>query len=69
LEDGMAVKQQGTSSEVIREIATDSEDRPRYVIKKRERSRFWEVIDPAGELVCLTAYKRGAKEIVRRLVR
>lgn len=29
--------------------------------------RFWEVRAPSGELVCLTVYKRGAKEVVRRL--
>ena len=39
-----------------------------YTIRKKERSRFWEVLDPAGELVCLTVYRRGAREVVRRLV-
>jgi hypothetical protein len=34
---------------------------------KREGSRHWMVIDPQGELVCLTVYKRGAMEVVRRL--
>jgi hypothetical protein len=29
--------------------------------------RFWEVVDPDGTLVCLTAYKKGAVEVVRRL--
>lgn len=29
--------------------------------------RFWQVLDPIGELVCITVYKRGAKEVVRRL--
>jgi hypothetical protein len=33
------------------------------------RARYWEVIDPTGVLVCLTVYKRGAKEVVRRLSR
>jgi hypothetical protein len=33
------------------------------------KSRFWEVIDPWGQLVCLTVYKRGALEVVRRLCR
>lgn len=42
---------------------------PGYTIQRRERSRFWEVLDPAGELVCLTVYKRGAAEVVRRLTR
>lgn len=35
--------------------------------QKRERTRWWEVRDPAGELVCLTVYRRGAREVVRRL--
>jgi hypothetical protein len=29
--------------------------------------RWWEVRDPQGELVCVTVYKRGAVEVVRRL--
>ena len=33
----------------------------------RRRGRFWEVLDSMGELVCMTVYKRGAKEVVRRL--
>jgi hypothetical protein len=33
----------------------------------KERSRWWEVRDAAGELVCLTVYRRGAREVVRRL--
>jgi hypothetical protein len=37
---------------------------PGYTIQRKERSRFWEVLDPAGELVCLTVYKRGAVEVV-----
>lgn len=31
------------------------------------RGRFWEVRDATGDLVCLTAYKKGAVEVVRRL--
>ncbi len=46
---------------------TAAEEPPRYTIQKSTKSRFWEVIDSAGELVCLTAYRRGAKEVVRRL--
>jgi len=30
-------------------------------------NRWWEVRDPEDELVCLTVYRRGAKEVVRRL--
>ncbi len=33
----------------------------------RHRGRFWEVRDASGELVCLTVYKRGAEEVIRRL--
>jgi hypothetical protein len=36
-----------------------------WVIAKRDRD--WLVFDPAGELVCITLYKRGAMEVVRRL--
>ncbi|HYW10600.1 MAG TPA: hypothetical protein VE871_01555 [Longimicrobium sp.] len=37
----------------------------KWVIEKRHRD--WMVIDPQGELVCITVYKRGAMEVVRRL--
>lgn len=37
-----------------------------YVITKRYR--HWELVDPKGELVCITVYKCGAKEVVRRLL-
>jgi hypothetical protein len=36
-----------------------------YTIHRR--GRFWEIFDANGDLVCLTVYKRGAKEVVRRL--
>jgi hypothetical protein len=39
-----------------------------YTIIKQTKSR-WEVRDAAGELVCLTVYRRGAREVVRRLSR
>ncbi len=29
--------------------------------------RYWAVYDEAGQLVCLCVYKKGAKEVVRRL--
>jgi len=32
-------------------------------------NRFWAVRDSSGSLVCVTVYKRGAKEVVRRLGR
>jgi hypothetical protein len=41
------------------------QSQPGYTIEKRHRD--WMVIDPQGQLVCLTVYKRGAVEVVRRL--
>ena len=29
--------------------------------------RYWKVLDTDGALVCLTVYKKGAAEVVRRL--
>ncbi len=37
------------------------------LILKQKHSRWWEVRDPDDELVCLTVYRRGAREAVRRL--
>ena len=34
-----------------------------------KRKRFWHVIDSRGQLVCITVYKCGAKEVIRRLTR
>jgi hypothetical protein len=39
--------------------------RPGYTSVKHDRS--WKVLDPQGELVCLTVYRKGAEEVVRRL--
>jgi hypothetical protein len=36
-----------------------------YTIERH--GRFWKVVDAVGDLVCLTVYKRGAREVVRRL--
>ena len=47
--------------------APDAKEQPAYAIIKQDKSRWWEVRDPAGELVCLTVYRRGAREVVRRL--
>jgi hypothetical protein len=45
------------------QIAVDP--RPGYAIKKYGRN--WMVTDPAGQLVCITVYMKGALEVVRRL--
>lgn len=47
--------------------ATRAAEPAGYTIRKREKTRWWEVLDPTGELVCLTVYRRGAREVVRRL--
>lgn len=36
-------------------------------MKIEKRGRFWAVYD-ADELVCITVYKKGAQEVVRRLI-
>ena len=38
---------------------------PGYSMEKYGRN--WMVIDPAGQLVCITIYKKDALEVVRRL--
>jgi hypothetical protein len=43
--------------------------RHRYTIRRYAAyPRYWALYDPAGELIWLTVYKRGAEEVVRRLV-
>jgi hypothetical protein len=37
-----------------------------YTVQKYG-ARYFAVYDPAGELVCVTLYKKGAVEVVRRL--
>ena len=41
--------------------------KPAFTIIKQKHSRWWEVRDPDDELVCLTVYRKGAREVVRRL--
>ena len=41
---------------------------PAYKAVEREKDRWWQARDPRGELVCVTVYKRGAVEVVRRRV-
>ena len=45
----------------------NSEQQPGYKVKKYGSSRYWAVVDAAGALMCVTVYKRGAEEVVRRL--
>lgn len=33
----------------------------------QRRKRFWEVRDSHGDLVCITVYRCGAREVARRL--
>lgn len=47
--------------------ANDAKELAGYTVQKYGNSRFWAVVDAAAELVCITVYKRGALEVVRRL--
>jgi hypothetical protein len=40
---------------------------PGYRVARYGNSRYWAVADAAGALVCVTVYRRGAEEVVRRL--
>ena len=33
----------------------------------KKYGRYWKVVDADGALVCITVYKRGTLEVVRRL--
>ena len=33
----------------------------------RYGARYWAVLAPTGELVCVTLYRKGAAEVARRL--
>ena len=33
----------------------------------KKHGRYWKVLDAEGALICMTVYKRGALEVVRRL--
>ncbi|HEU0012717.1 MAG TPA: hypothetical protein VFQ45_03500 [Longimicrobium sp.] len=50
-----------------KEPTPEAAEEPSYTIIKQKHSRWWEVRDPDGELVCLTVYRKGAREVVRRL--
>ena len=36
-------------------------------IEKYGKTRYWALVDTAGELVCLCVYRRGAEAVMRRL--
>ncbi|HEU4557903.1 MAG TPA: hypothetical protein VFS20_08645 [Longimicrobium sp.] len=40
---------------------------PAYTISKQKHGRWWEVRELDNELVCLTVFRKGAREVVRRL--
>ena len=52
---------------LLRDPAPAADEKPAYTIIKQKHSRWWEVRDPENELVCLTVYRKGAREVVRRL--
>jgi hypothetical protein len=56
-----------TVSDDPKDPAPAAAAKPAYTIVKQTKSRWWEVRDPNDELVCLTVYRKGAREVVRRL--
>ena len=48
-----------------RKLASTASQPRGFTIHKYKR--YWQVTDADGQLVCLTVYRRGAKEVVRRL--
>ncbi len=36
-------------------------------IERYKGGRFWAVYDADGQLICVTVYRKGALEVVRRL--
>lgn len=61
MEACMAERKQGGR----REEREEDEQNPAYTMQRW--GRFYGVRDPAGELVCVTVYKCGAEEVIRRL--
>lgn len=49
----------------MEERAESGSPAPSYAVEKY--GRYWAVLDPQRQLVCLTVYRRGAREVVRRL--
>ena len=39
-----------------------------YQIMKHKDGRFFNVIAPDGALVCVAVYRKGAEEVIRRLM-
>jgi YD repeat-containing protein len=37
-------------------------------LTRYKRTRFWAVYDAAGQLVCVTVYKKGARAVIARLL-
>lgn len=38
-------------------------------MKITKHGRYWAVLDSDGTLVCITLYKKGAQEVVKRLTK
>ena len=36
-------------------------------VARYDNTRYWAVLDTDGSLICLSVYKRGALEMLRRL--
>jgi hypothetical protein len=49
------------------EVLDNSCNEARYASRDTEIERETPEFDPAGQLVCITLYKRGVMQVVRRL--
>lgn len=54
------------NTEWVRQVSCEAHPTHASILKQRH-SRYWEVRDPQDDLVCITVYKKGAAEAVRRL--
>ena len=58
---------ESTIPRLLKDPTPAADEKPAYTIIKQKHSRWWEVRDPDNDLVCLTVYRKGAREVVRRL--
>ena len=50
-------------------VSRTDERRGGEKMKLEKYGRFWAVYDELGRLICVTVYKKGAIEVIRRLTK
>jgi len=58
---------ESTTPDDAKDPTPAADEKPAFTIIKQKHSRWREVRDPENELMCLTVYRKGAREVVRRL--